>query len=74
MTENKITLKFLGKQLGKVYHGFDDGMTFTATLGNLVSVSETTAKRLLKDFPNDFEQTVAEQTPKVDSSWTKRRR
>lgn len=53
-SENKVTLAFSGKRLGKAYHGFDNGIPFSVMANMTVSVSESTSRRLLSDFPSDF--------------------
>ena len=74
-SEKKVEILFLGKRLGKSYHGFDEDMSFRVSQNCKAVVTETTAKRLLIDFPDDFQLIVSELEPnKTDKSWIQKRR
>ena len=53
-SEKKIALLYVGKKLGKVYHGFDDAGSFSIPANTVGRVTESLAQRLLKDFPDEF--------------------
>lgn len=50
-------LKFLGKRL-KMYHGIDGTTPIHLAPGDCVGVSDDKAKRLLADFPHEFQATA----------------